>query len=65
MCIRDSYWVEQVHIDGFRFDLATVLGREAYGFDRNGGFFDAIRQDPVLARVKLIADCLLYTSRCV
>ena len=56
--VMDSlrYWVEQVHIDGFRFDLATVLGREAYGFDRNGGFFDAIRQDPVLARVKLIAE---------
>jgi glycogen operon protein len=50
------YWVEHVHIDGFRFDLASVLGREAHGFDANGGFFDAIRQDPVLARVKLIAE---------
>ena len=50
------YWVEEVHIDGFRFDLASVLGREAHGFDPNGGFFDAIRQDPVLARVKLIAE---------
>ena len=50
------YWVEQVHIDGFRFDLASVLGREPQGFDPNGGFFDAIRQDPVLARVKLIAE---------
>jgi hypothetical protein len=50
------YWVEQVHVDGFRFDLATVLGREAQGFDPNGGFFDAIRQDPVLSRVKLIAE---------
>ncbi len=50
------YWVEHVHIDGFRFDLASVLAREAHGFDANGGFFDAIRQDPVLARVKLIAE---------
>ena len=56
--VMDSlrYWVESVHVDGFRFDLATVLGREAHGFDPNGGFFDAIRQDPVLARVKLIAE---------
>ena len=50
------YWVEVCHVDGFRFDLATVLGREAGGFDPNGGFFDAIRQDPVLSRVKLIAE---------
>jgi glycogen operon protein len=56
--VMDSlrYWVETYHVDGFRFDLATVLGREAGGFDPNGGFFDAIRQDPVLARVKLIAE---------
>ena len=56
--VMDSlrYWVEVCHVDGFRFDLATVLGREAQGFDPNGGFFDAIRQDPVLARVKLIAE---------
>ena len=56
--VMDSlrYWVEVCHVDGFRFDLATVLGRESYGFDRNGGFFDAIRQDPTLARVKLIAE---------
>ncbi len=56
--VMDSlrYWVEEVHVDGFRFDLATVLGREAQGFDPNGGFFDAIRQDPVLSRVKLIAE---------
>ena len=50
------YWVEVCHVDGFRFDLASVLGREVHGFDRHGGFFDAIRQDPVLARVKLIAE---------
>ena len=56
--VMDSlrYWVQEVHIDGFRFDLATVLGREAHGFDPQGGFFDAIRQDPVLAPVKLIAE---------
>ena len=50
------WWVEAVGIDGFRFDLATTLGREAHGFDPRGGFFDALRQDPVLARVKLIAE---------
>lgn len=56
--VMDSlrYWVEVMHVDGFRFDLASVLGREAHGFDPNGGFFDAVRQDPVLARVKLIAE---------
>lgn len=56
--VMDSlrYWVEVMHVDGFRFDLAPVLGRELAGFDPQGGFFDAIRQDPVLARVKLIAE---------
>lgn len=56
--VMDSlrYWVEVMHVDGFRFDLASVLGREAYGFDAQGGFFDAVRQDPVLNRVKLIAE---------
>ncbi len=56
--VMDSlrHWVEVFHVDGFRFDLASTLGREAYGFDPNGGFFDAIRQDPVLGRVKLIAE---------
>jgi len=56
--VMDSlrYWVEVGHVDGFRFDLASVLGRETHGFDAAGGFFDAIRQDPVLARVKLIAE---------
>lgn len=56
--VMDSlrYWVEQGHVDGFRFDLATVLGREHHGFDPRGGFFDAIRQDPVLAQAKLIAE---------
>ena len=50
------YWVGVMHIDGFRFDLASALGREAMEFDREGGFFDAIRQDPILAGVKLIAE---------
>ncbi|MEP5633611.1 MAG: glycogen debranching protein GlgX [Tateyamaria sp.] len=56
--IMDSlrYWVEVMHVDGFRFDLATVLGREIDGFNRNGGFLDALGQDPVLSRVKLIAE---------
>jgi glycogen operon protein len=56
--IMDSlrYWVEVMHVDGFRFDLATVLGREAEGFNRKGGFLDALGQDPVLSQVKLIAE---------
>ncbi len=56
--VMDSmrYWVQGCHVDGFRFDLATVLGREAGGFDPRGGFFDALLQDPVLAEVKLIAE---------
>ena len=57
--VMDSlrYWVEDMHIDGFRFDLATTLGRERdLRFDPGSSFFDAIRQDPVLARVKLIAE---------
>jgi glycogen operon protein len=56
--VMDSlrYWVEKCHIDGFRFDLATTLGRGPNGFDPNGGFFCAVSQDPVLSRVKLIAE---------
>jgi isoamylase len=56
--IADSlrYWVEEMHVDGFRFDLATTLGRGAQGFDRATGFFDILLQDPVLSRVKLIAE---------
>lgn len=50
------YWVETMGIDGFRFDLATTLGREENGFDPNGGFFDALRQDPVLSQVRMIAE---------
>ena len=50
------YWVTVMGVDGFRFDLTTVLGREYHGFDLHGGFFDAIRQDPVLSRCKMIAE---------
>jgi isoamylase len=56
--VMDSlrYWVEVMHVDGFRFDLASVLGRRGGQFQRSGSFFDAISQDPVLQRVKLIAE---------
>ncbi|AGA90497.1 glycogen debranching enzyme GlgX [Thioflavicoccus mobilis 8321] len=50
------YWAREMRVDGFRFDLAAILGREAHGFDPSGGFFDAVRQDPVLSEVKLIAE---------
>jgi glycogen operon protein len=50
------YWTQVMHVDGFRFDLASVLGREASGYEKSASFFDAISQDPVLARVKLIAE---------
>jgi glycogen operon protein len=50
------YWVEKMHVDGFRFDLASVLGREYGGFRRSASFFDAISQDPILTRIKLIAE---------
>jgi len=50
------YWVQEMHVDGFRFDLASALARELYDVDRLGTFFDVISQDPVLSRVKLIAE---------
>ncbi|TLD70054.1 glycogen debranching protein GlgX [Phragmitibacter flavus] len=50
------YWVTEMHVDGFRFDLASALARELYGWDKLSSFFDAIAQDPVLSRVKLIAE---------
>lgn len=50
------YWVQEMHVDGFRFDLAVTLGREYPDFDPHGGFFDAIFTDPILAGVKLIAE---------
>jgi glycogen operon protein len=56
--IMDSlrYWVLDMHVDGFRFDLAPVLARELYDVNRLGTFFDIIHQDPVLSQVKLIAE---------
>ncbi len=56
--VTDSlrYWVSEMHVDGFRFDLGTILARETYGFDEGGGFLDSCRQDPVLSSVKLIAE---------
>ncbi|NKN35013.1 glycogen debranching protein GlgX [Agrobacterium sp. a22-2] len=56
--VMDSlrYWAEDMQVDGFRFDLGTILGREPEGFDQRGGYFDAMTQDPVLSRVKLIGE---------
>ena len=56
--IMDSlrYWVLEMHVDGFRFDLAPALARELWEVDRLSSFFDIIQQDPVLSRVKLIAE---------
>ncbi len=56
--IMDSlrYWVTEMHVDGFRFDLAAALARELHEVDRLGAFFDTLRQDPVLNQVKLIAE---------
>ncbi|TWT58303.1 Glycogen debranching enzyme [Thalassoglobus neptunius] len=50
------YWVTEMHVDGFRFDLASALARELHAVDKLGAFFDIIHQDPVLSRVKLIAE---------
>jgi len=50
------YWVTEMHVDGFRFDLASALARELFDVDRLGSFFDTIGQDPVLSQVKLIAE---------
>jgi glycogen operon protein len=50
------YWVTEMHVDGFRFDLASALARELHEVDRLGAFFDLLRQDPVLNGVKLIAE---------
>ncbi|MGJ7557663.1 glycogen debranching protein GlgX [Variovorax sp. RB3P1] len=56
--VMDSlrYWVTEMRVDGFRFDLATILAREPHGFDEGGGFLKSCRQDPVLSSVKLIAE---------
>ncbi len=53
-CLK--YWVEEMHVDGFRFDLATVLARETHGFNEHGAFFKAVRAEPALQHVKLIAE---------
>jgi isoamylase len=56
--VMDSlrYWVQEMHVDGFRFDLAPVLARESDDVNPFGKFFDVVRQDPVVSRVKLIAE---------
>lgn len=56
--IMDSlrYWITEMHVDGFRFDLASTLARELHAVDRLGAFFDIVHQDPVISRVKLIAE---------
>ena len=56
--VTDSlrYWVSELHVDGFRFDLGTILAREPNGFDNQSGFLKACNQDPVLRTVKLIAE---------
>jgi isoamylase len=56
--VADSlrYWVREMHIDGFRFDLGTILAREPHGFDEHSGFLKAVGQDPLLKSVKLIAE---------
>ena len=61
VCLRlvmDSlrYWVEEMHVDGFRFDLAVTLAREHGAFDKVSAFFDLVSQDPVISQVKLIAE---------
>jgi isoamylase len=56
--VMDSlrYWVQEMHVDGFRFDLGTILAREPGGFDTDSGFLKAAAQDPVIARAKLITE---------
>ncbi|MFN3686674.1 glycogen debranching protein GlgX [Salinarimonas sp.] len=56
--VMDSlrYWATSYRVDGFRFDLGVTLGREPHGFDPGAGFFDALRQDPILSRKKLISE---------
>jgi glycogen operon protein len=56
--VMDSlrYWALEMHVDGFRFDLTSSLARDPYAFEYGSGFLDAVRQDPVLSRVKLIAE---------
>jgi glycogen operon protein len=50
------YWIQEMHVDGFRFDLASTLARELHEVDKLGAFFDIIHQDPIISQVKLIAE---------
>ena len=50
------YWITEMHVDGFRFDLASALARELHDVDKLGSFFDIIHQDPLISQVKLIAE---------
>jgi len=50
------YWVTEMHVDGFRFDLASTLAREFHDVSKLSGFFDCIHQDPIISSVKLIAE---------
>jgi isoamylase len=56
--VMDSlrYWATEMHVDGFRFDLTSALARDPFNFDYGSGFLDAVRQDPVLSKTKLIAE---------
>ncbi len=56
--VTDSlrYWANEMHVDGFRFDLGTILAREPHGFDQQSGFLRAVGQDPVLSNLKMIAE---------
>jgi len=56
--IMDSlrYWVTEMHVDGFRFDLASTLAREFYDVDKLSAFFELVQQDPTVSQVKLIAE---------
>jgi isoamylase len=56
--VTDSlrYWAQEMHVDGFRFDLGTILAREPGGFDNQSGFLKAVTQDPTLGKLKLIAE---------
>ncbi|HTM92146.1 MAG TPA: hypothetical protein VL095_07005, partial [Flavisolibacter sp.] len=56
--VMDSlrYWIQEMHVDGFRFDLASTLARELHEVDRLGSFFDIIHQDPIISQAKLIAE---------
>ena len=56
VCDSLRYWVQETHVDGFRFDLGTILAREPDGFDKGSGFLKVVMQDPVLSCVKLIAE---------